>query len=133
LAFPTELRFIARAEEQLGRKLPGSLVAHLLRVNGGEVLADDDAWTVHPVFDDADRKRAGRTASSIVRETMAAQAWRGFPAGAACIAANGSGDLLVLLPGSDGATFGETVFVWEHETGQLRAIADRFEDLETAA
>ena len=62
-------------------------------------------WQLHPVFDDSDRKRMGRTANHLVRETAVARGWSGFPAEAIAIGANGSGDRLVLMPA--GERFGE--------------------------
>jgi hypothetical protein len=129
MAFTTERKFIQMAEERLGRKLPAGLIERLLRENGGSIEADGEAWTLHPVFDDSDRRRATRTADDMVRATQAAKAWREFPLDAVSVAENGTGDLLILLPSADQTTFDGTVFVWEHETGDVRPIADRFEDL----
>ncbi len=59
--------------------------------------------------DDSDRKRLSRTANDIVRETEAAREWDEFPADVVAIAGDGSGDALVLLPGSD------EIYIWSHE------------------
>lgn len=122
MPFPTEQRFIIRAEEALGRRFPESYAARILRSNGGAVEVDDDEWTLHPVRDDSDRKRLARSSSDVVTETSAARNWKGFPDSAVAIGAHGSGDLLVLLAAS-ADHFGEAVFVWEHETGETRHVA----------
>lgn len=127
MPFPVDRRFIERAEQQLGRSLPETFVRRLLEDNGGEVEVAGDTWQLHPVFDDSDRKRMGRTANHILRETEVARGWNGFPAEAIAIGANGSGDRLVLLP--SGERFGETVYCWDHETGELHEAAESFATL----
>lgn len=119
MGFPVEEGRIADAEGELGRRLPSVLRERLLRNNGGDVEAskgvDDDGWQLHPVWDDSDRKRAGRTANHIVLETAEAREWQGFPEGAIAIASNGTGDRLVVLASTD------EVFWWDHETGEAQA------------
>jgi hypothetical protein len=122
MAFTTEQKFITRAEAALGRRLPNAYVTRMLRSNGGSVEIDGDDWVMHPVLDDSDRKRLARTCNDIVRETTAALKWTNFPRSAVAIGANGSGDLLVLIAGGDDQC-GEAVYVWEHETGEVRQIA----------
>jgi len=104
------------AERQLGRSFPRPLRARLARDNGGEVEADGDDWTLHPVWDPTDRKRMARTAGHVVRETGQAREWSGFPADAVSIAANGTGDRLILRSGSD------RVELWDHETGESSPV-----------
>ena len=111
--------------------MPTGLVARLLRANGGSIEADGEEWILHPVFDDSDQRRATRTAEDIVRATPAAKQWREFPLDSVSVAENGMGDLLILRPSADRAAFDGAVFVWEHETGDVRPIADRFEDLDS--
>ena len=123
MPFATEQQFVVRAEEALGRRFPESYVARMLQSNGGSVEIDDDEWLMHPVRDDSDRKRLARSANDVVAETTVAKQWTGFPASAVAIGANGSGDFLILLP-ADNDRFGEAVFVWEHETGEVRQVAD---------
>lgn len=120
MGFPvTEAKVIA-AEERLERRLPEALRARLMRDNGGEITADDATWTLHPVFDDTDRKRMPRTGNHIVRETQSARdGWQGFRADAIVIADDGSGDLICLLPESD------EFVVWRHETAVYAPIAVR--------
>lgn len=116
MGFDVDDSRIQAAEVELGRELPAPLRERLRRDNGGEVEArcalGEDGWWLHPVWDDGDRKRAGRSANHVIRETEAARRWSGFPADAIAIADNGSGDRLVLLPGS------ERIHWWDHETGE---------------
>lgn len=116
MAFPVDEAAISAAEKQLGRSLPADHRERLMRDNGGEVRTLDDIWTLHPVFDESDRKRIARTANHILRETAAAKDWWGFPEDAVAIAANGTGDLLVLLPDYD------RVHRWDHETGTAEPV-----------
>lgn len=117
MAFPTTEEKIAAAEAQLGVRLPAKFRSRLIADNGGELEADDDDWTVFPVFDSTDRKRASRTANHIVRETQLAKGWPGFPAGAVAVASNGSGDLVVFLPGDAGTLDGQ-LQCWNHDSQQ---------------
>lgn len=59
-----------------------------------------------------------RTFNDIVRETAESRKWHGFPADAVAIGSNGTGDLLILLPESV-AAFGETLYAWQHDSGEL--------------
>jgi hypothetical protein len=115
MAFPTTEDRIVAAETQLGIRLPDGFRNRLMSQNGGEVEADDDDWTVFPVFDSSDRKRASRSANHIVRETQQAATWPGFPERAVAIASNGTGDLLVFLP-RDKLQLDGRVQCWSHET-----------------
>ena len=126
MPFPVNEERVVAAEEELGRCLPDELRHRLMRDNGGEVEAAaprqgaeehfDPHWELHPVWDDSDRKRAARSASHIVRETAEARGWDRFPAEAIAIASNGTGDRLILRPGSD------ELALWDHETGQVLAV-----------
>lgn len=107
---------IAEAERQLECHFPAPMRERLLRSNGGTVEADDDDWELFPVWDSSDRKRMGRTANHIVRETNQAREWRGFPQGHVAIARNGYGDLLVLEKSSG------SFAVWDHETEELNTV-----------
>ena len=121
MAFPTQLSCIERAEAELGRQLPQPLRERLLRENGGELSAEDDDWQLHPVWDDRDRRTMGRTANHIVRETASARQWAGFPVGAVSVADNGSGDRLILRPGST------DIELWDHETRECRSVTLNWE------
>ena len=120
MPFPVTEDRVAAAEAELGRRLPESLRGHLLQSNGGEVEAAGDVWQLHPVWDPSDRKRAGRTANHIVGETARAREWPGFPGGAISVAANGSGDHLILESG------GDAFALWDHETGTVEPIDVEF-------
>ncbi len=116
MAFPVDEDQIAAAEAQLGRSLPPAHRARLARNNGGEVVVGGREWALFPVLDETDRKRGARTANHILWETEQARAWPAFPAQAVAIASNGLGDLLVLLPGSDGPQ------LWRHENGATEPV-----------
>lgn len=116
MAFPTTIENIERAELALGRALPAVLRQRLLRNNGGEIEALDAGWELHPVFDDSTRRTTARTTSHIIHETEFARGWAGFPEGAIAVAADGSGDRLILRAGSD------AIELWSHETGEVSAV-----------
>lgn len=123
MAFPTSPECIAAAEAALQSRLPLAWRERLIRTNGGELVLGDEDWQVFPVQDAVDRKRVGRTASHLVRETVAAREWRGFPAKGVAIAENGFGDYLVLLPDPSAiGTLADEVYRWDHETADLVAI-----------
>ncbi|WP_093085350.1 SMI1/KNR4 family protein [Sphingobium sp. AP50] len=117
MPFPVAEPQIDEAEQALRRKFPMELRARLLRENGGEIVAADDHWLIHPVWDPSDRKTMGRTASHIVRETDVARSWPSFPFEGIPLAANGSGNRIILLGD------GDQVFVWDHETGKCLPIS----------
>ena len=129
MPFPLDIQFVERAETKLGRKLPLGYVAKMCRDNGGEVRTGQDSWWLYPILDDGDKKRLKRTAMDIVRETAAAKKWPDFPMEAIAIGHNGGGDQLVLLPEQGADRFGDAVYWWDHETGELNQVADDFEDL----
>lgn len=128
MAYPTDIEFIEAAESALGVLLPSAWRRRLLSSNGGELFAAEDDWTIFPVFDSSDRKKASRSANHIVRENQSARQWRSFPPTTVAIAENSSGDYLVFLPlqSSPGA-LGEKVFLWSHETGDLSLVAETVE------
>lgn len=127
MPFPISEPELAKTEAKLGVRFPESFRQKMMEDNGGEVQAGGDSWALYPFLDTSDKKRLKRTCNDIARETQAAKLWRGFPANAVAIAANGGGDLLVLLP--DQATpsaLGSTVHLWSHETGELTRVAEDF-------
>ena len=104
MAFPVDEERIAAAEEALKRRLPDGLRDRLREQNGGEVEAGGIVWFLHTVFDDSDRARLRRTATNhLVHETQELRDAFGelFPDGAAAVAGDGGGDVLLLLPGED--------------------------------
>jgi hypothetical protein len=130
MPFPLNIQFVKRAEAKLGKKLPLGYVVRMCRHNGGEVSAGPDTWSPYPIFDDSDRKRLKRTCNDIVRETVSARGgWGEFPSNALAIGANGGGDHLVLLEEPGGDRYGDAVYWWDHETGEVKRVADTFEDL----
>jgi len=90
--------------------------------NGGSIIADDDEWQLHPIFDDGDRKRIARTCNDVVRETAAFDNLAGFPSAALVFAGNGSGDCLLFLRA--GTAFDPAPWCWRHETRTLTRHAD---------
>jgi hypothetical protein len=117
VAFPVVEHLIEAAERELRTKLLPEHRARLARNNGGEVECEGDVWQLHPVWDDTDRKRAARTASHIVHETLEARAWKNFPPDGIAIAADGMGNVLIFR-----AAAGRIEY-WDHETGE-RSPAD---------
>jgi hypothetical protein len=117
MAFPTTEDRVVAAEAQLGLRLPPEYRIRLISNNGGELETEHDVWQVFPVFDDTDRKRAGRSTNHLVRETQQAANWPGFPVGAVAVASNGTGDLLIFFPGTSGTYDGKLQY-WSHESQQ---------------
>jgi hypothetical protein len=130
MPFPIDQQWIEAAEQSLGRVLPQAYRAAMTMNNGGSVVALDDDWELHPIFDQSEQKRIKRTANHIIRESGVMREWAGWPADALSIATNGAGDRLVLLPAENG--YDEAVYAWDHETGETFLIADDFSELEQA-
>lgn len=126
MSFPTTEACIQAAEQTLGVVLPAAHRAHLRAKNGGEMRAARDVWQVFPVFDTSNRKTMTRSANHIVLETANAHQWTGFPENGVAIAANGTGDLLVLMPGDTVDRLDAQVFHWHHETGELTPVSSRY-------
>jgi hypothetical protein len=116
MPFPADESRIVAAEEALGRRLPDGLRARLREENGGEIEACGMVWYLATVFDDSDRARLRRTATShVVHETQELRDAFGedMPRDAIVVANDGAGDHLVLLPGED------EPYWWETRTGEL--------------
>lgn len=119
MAYPTDEARLREAEAQLGWSLPAPLRERLLRDNGGSIRCDGDEWQLFPVWDPTDRRTMRKTAKHLVAETrQAVTGWAGFPPDAIAIAANGSGDLLILRRGSD------VIELWLHETREVLPASD---------
>ena len=129
MPFPVDIRFVQRAEEKLGRKLPLGYVVRMCRDNGGAVHTQIDDFCLYPVFDDSDTTRLKRTCSDIVRETLSARRSPGFPSDAVAIGDNGGGDKLILLPDKTGDRLSDSIYWWDHETDEVTLVADDFADL----
>lgn len=127
MPFDLDESFISAAEQLLGATLPEAYRGTMLKKNGGELEIEDDVWQQYPIADTSDRKRISRTINHIIKETQHLKSWPGFPEEAVAIAGNGSGDQLVLLKA--GASFGQEIYIWAHETGQLQKIANNFSAL----
>jgi hypothetical protein len=130
MPFPIDIKYVNETERKLGVKFPPSFVVRMVNNNGGEVLTPPDAWQLYPFLDTSDRKRLARTCNDIVRETANAKEWPSFPPQAVAIGGNGCGDQLVLLPQPDAPScLGHEVYWWDHETGELRKVADDFDEI----
>ncbi|WP_421306142.1 SMI1/KNR4 family protein [Aeromonas veronii] len=127
MPFDLAENFISAAEELLGAKFPDSYRSSMLMSNGGELEIENDVWLQYPIADTSDRKRLSRTANHIIKETNHLKSWPGFPKEAVAIAGNGSGDQLVLL--KEGTSFGQEIYIWSHETGELRKTTNNFSAL----
>lgn len=129
MPFPLEAQFVHQAEEKLARRLPLGYIARMCRDNGGQVHAGPDVFQLYPILDSTNRKRLARTCNDIVRETASAREWPSFPPDALAIGDNGGGDKLVFLPERDTPCFADAVYWWDHETGEIKRVAEAFEEL----
>jgi hypothetical protein len=124
MPFPISETEIAKTEAKTGFKFPVGLKAKLSKDNGGEIDLAGDCWQLIPFLDGSDRKRLARTCNDISRETARMHDWRGFPKDAFVVAQNGGGDYLIISPEADGSTqLGETIYFWDHETGEHEPVA----------
>lgn len=124
MPFPITAEEIAKTEAKTGFIFPLGLKSRLSKDNGGEIKVAGDHWQLIPFLDSSDRKRLARTCNDIVRETASMRGWHGFPADAFAVAQNGGGDCLIIRPEAEGSTqLGETLYLWDHETGEHRAVA----------
>ena len=130
MPFPLDISCVHKAEARLGKQLPTAYVASMIGENGGRVHADGDSWFLHPILDDSDKTRLKRTCNDIVHETKEARDWGRFPEAAVSIAHDGGGNHLILMPEpSHPGCLGETVFRWDHETGEVEPVAASFGSL----
>ncbi len=131
MPFPVDIKWITQTERKLGVRFPASFVTAMSTMNGGSVRTHFDHFQLFPFLNGSDRQRLQRTCGSIDRETTSARkGWYGFPSDAVAIGENGGGDLLVLIPMPDHPdTLEHTVYWWDHETGEIEAVADDFSDL----
>lgn len=123
MPFSLDIRFVKRAEEKLGRRLPPDYVTRMCFDNGGEVQIDSETWSLYPILDDGDRKRLKRACNDIIYETTAAHDWATFPPNALAIGDNGGGDKLVFLADPVADRYADVVYLWDHETGELSEVA----------
>ena len=127
MPFALAERFISATEEKLGAPLPHSYRQAMMASNGGDVVAYDDVWNLHPILDTSDRKRLSRSCNDIWRETRVMRGWPGWPENAVAIADNGTGDKLLFL--REGPLNQPAVYVWLHDTGDLIEVAQSFAEL----
>lgn len=128
MPWPVTEGYVQDCENALGFTLPDSYRNAMMNQNGGAVVCDGDTWNLHPIWDKSDKRRLKRTANDVARETNAMASWIGWPNNAVCIAANGTGDVLLFSVGSSSCDV--AVHRWNHETGQTRKIADDFSELQ---
>src|SRR5882724_8824953 len=125
MPFPITAAEIAKTEAKTGFKFPLGLKVRFSKDNGGEIKIARDNWQLIPFMDATDRKRIARTCNDIVRETSQMRDWEGFPEDAFVVAQNGGGDYLIILPETKGSKeLGETIYFWDHETGEYEPVAD---------
>lgn len=130
MAFPIDIKYIIESETELGIEFPYGFKQKMMKLNGGELITQDDDWQLHPFFDKSDKKRISRTCNHIVLETKQAKKWNNFPLNAIAIATNGCGDQLILLPLDDNEKkLGEKIFLWFHETGETQQVAETINEL----
>ncbi|OAB62196.1 hypothetical protein AY599_14725 [Leptolyngbya valderiana BDU 20041] len=133
MPFPISRDEIVKTETQLGLAFSPRFVDRMMRDNGGTIQADGEFWELHPFRNSTDRKMLARTANHIARETIQCREWPEFPQCGVAIASNGTGDALILLPTeSDSKTLGETIYLWEHETGVVKPVSDSIDSTAVA-
>ena len=122
MLFPVDVRFVRKAEEELGTQLPAAYVAHITKTNGG--MSPDERWILHPIFDATDRKRITRTANHVVSETKRARGLTFFPASGVVIGESHEGHLLILLPDPESPErLGDAVYWWYPNGGDITLLA----------
>lgn len=127
MSFNLEDKFIYQAETELAANLPENYKVSMQKNNGGEIEISGDVWDQYPIFDKSDRKRISRTCNHIIAETKSCKGFGNFPASALAIAGNGYGDQLVLL--KQNSNYGNTIYIWSHETGDVDKVANDFSEL----
>ena len=132
MPFPLEERFILLAEEKINGSLPHYYREKIKESNGGDIEALGDSWLLYPIADTSDKKRLKRTCNNIVTETESARKWYGFPEDVIAVGENGRGDRLILRRQSR-SKFGEEIFVWDHETLEVKSVAKNFDKLNCSA
>jgi len=130
MPFPLDPKFVGVTEEKLGVRFPLAFVAAMVKENGGYVETPPDGWWLYPFRDTTDRKRIKRTTNDIVHQTEWARRMPHFPRDGVAIGSHGGGDELVFLPRlDDSSRLQDTVYCWDHETGELGEVSDDFSDL----
>jgi len=79
MPFPVDRKYIEQMESKLAVTFPEAFHTGMAVLNGGEIDTGQEYWRLFPVFDTSDKKRLKRTSNDIVRETISAKDWTGFP------------------------------------------------------
>ncbi len=119
---------LALTEKELGVNLPHEYREAMKLDNGGEASTEEDDWELYPIRDTSDRKRLSRTCNHIINETNSCKGFGNFPENALAIAGNGLGDQMVFI--KETGQFLRKVFLWLHETGELKELAASFNEIE---
>ncbi len=135
MPFPVDLKYIQETERELQIQFPEKFKAKMMKSNGGELLMstndevdEDSPWQLFPFFDQSDRKRLSRTCNHIGLETKQMREWLNFPCNGIAIAKDSGGDMLILLPDKNSPEMlQETIFTWQHETGEIIEVASSIE------
>lgn len=130
MTLPTTEFYVDRAARELQVVFPPDYRRFLLERNGGEVqpvFAENDEdfgpFIFFPVFDDSDRRHATKTADHLVANHRSATEWVDFPEAALAIGEeDGTGNYFVLLDTGAGLT--DTIYHWDHESGEVVKFAD---------
>jgi hypothetical protein len=127
MPFDLDERYVEEAEATLGARLPSAYRAAMMQRNGGEYEMGYRRWFFYPIFDHSDKKRTVRTSNHIVSETNTSRTYHHFPDDALAIANDDEGNQLVLLQSGD--RFGDALYVWDHDTGEVVRIASDLSEL----
>ena len=129
MPFPVALTYIEATAEQLSVTFPPIFVSRMQKDNGGVIDTGKIAFQLVPFLDSSSTKRIRRTSNHITQETLNARKWKGFPDNAVVIGDEGSGNLYVLLHSGEGK-LEETIYCWNHETGNTRKVANTLLELD---
>ena len=130
MPFAVNEKFILQTEQLLGVTFPPDFRLKMMQSNGGEIETDEDVWELYPFFDNSDQVRLKRTCNEIILETKQARKWNNFPSSGVAIARNGCGDqLLFLVDEADSTKLGESIYQWQHETGEVFVVAADIQEL----
>jgi hypothetical protein len=131
MAFDISEEQVAATEAELGRRLPPAYRSAMMVKNGCIAFSEEDEWDLHPIRDTSAPKRLSRSCDHVIAETRSAREWRGFPPEALAIGGNSAGDVMMLLPSvSDASRYGDGIFVFRHETGEVELLVEDFSVLE---
>lgn len=129
MPFEIELNHIEDSEKDLNVRFPEKFKSRMEKSNGGELDTDEFEIELYPFFDNSDKKRISRTCNHIGLETRNAREWTGFPENGIAIGSDGFGNQIILLHDGDGKV-NETIYFWDHETGEVEIVAESINDIE---